>query len=228
MSVTRMTFVFVLVIMLSPPARPANAGVIITITQVGSDVVATGSGTIDLTDLKQGQSPLQYSALNPTAEVAAEGPTGANPSTEYEGIIGPHGFGDGGPIHATTGTGDVFGVAGDVSPVDYIIVPPSYVSGTELSATDTYSGQTFSSIGLTPGTYTWTWGTGANADYLTVQIETAVAVPEPSSAVLASIGAVAAFLVYSRPGRGFAAACFPRMSSCMRIELPPAEDPAAW
>jgi hypothetical protein len=38
------------------------------------------------------------------------------------------------------------------------------VSGTQLKNTATYTGQTISSLGLTPGTYTWTWGTGAHAD----------------------------------------------------------------
>ena len=32
--------------------REANASVITTLEQVGSDVVATGSGTVDVTDLK--------------------------------------------------------------------------------------------------------------------------------------------------------------------------------
>lgn len=32
-------------------APPAQAGYLVTLTQQGSDVVATGSGTIDLTDL---------------------------------------------------------------------------------------------------------------------------------------------------------------------------------
>jgi hypothetical protein len=59
-----------------------------------------------------------------------------------------------------------------------------------LNATDTYAGQTISSLGLTPGTYTWTWGTGAHADSLTVQIGPA-AIPEPSTAIIALSGAVA-------------------------------------
>jgi hypothetical protein len=77
-----------------------------------------------------------------------------------------------------------------------LFVPTGYVSGTALSATDTYSGQTFVSLGLTPGTYTWTWGTGANADSFKVQIgPAATAVPEPSTAILAVFEAVA-FVTY--------------------------------
>jgi hypothetical protein len=47
----------------------------------------------------------------------------------------------------------------------------------------------FNTLGLTPGTYTYTWGTGPDQS-LTVQIGSA-AVPEPSTAILAAIGAVA-------------------------------------
>ena len=68
-----------------------------------------------------------------------------------------------------------------------LLVPLGYVSGTPLSATDTYANQTFSSLGLTPGTYTTTWGTGAHADFLTVQVGPA-AVPEPSALVTAGLG----------------------------------------
>ena len=66
-------------------------------------------------------------------------------------------------------------------------MPQYYVSGSVLSASDTWSGQTFASLGLTPGTYTWTWGSGADADFFTMNIEGS-AVPEPSSLLLASSG----------------------------------------
>jgi hypothetical protein len=39
-----------------------------------------------------------------------------------------------------------------------------------ISSTQTFNGQTFSSFGLTPGTYTYTWGSGANADSINVVV----------------------------------------------------------
>jgi hypothetical protein len=75
-----------------------------------------------------------------------------------------------------------------------VVVPLGYVSGTPLSATDTWSNATISSLGLNPGTYTWTWGDGPHADSLTVQIG-AAAVPEPSTAIVAVVGA-GAFIAY--------------------------------
>jgi hypothetical protein len=67
-----------------------------------------------------------------------------------------------------------------------------------LSATDTFSGKTFSSLGLTPGTYTYTWGTGGPDHTLTVQIGP---VPEPSSALVAGFGALAGLGAWARRRR---------------------------
>ena len=58
-------------------------------------------------------------------------------------------------------------------------VPQGYVSGAALSDSMTYTGQTFSTLGVTPGTYVWTWGTGANQNF-TLQIPTA-GVPDSGS-----------------------------------------------
>jgi hypothetical protein len=33
-----------------------------------------------------------------------------------------------------------------------------------------FAGQTFATIGLTPGTYAWTWGSGIDADSFTIEI----------------------------------------------------------
>ena len=69
-----------------------------------------------------------------------------------------------------------------------MFVPTGYVSGASLgTSTDTWSGATFASLGVAPGTYTWTWGTGADADSFTLQIG-AAAVPEPASLTLTALG----------------------------------------
>ena len=60
----------------------------------------------------------------------------------------------------------------------------SYVSDSALSDTSTYSGQTFSSLGVAPGTYEWTWGSGANQNFTLVIGE----VPEPSTWAMMLIG----------------------------------------
>ena len=58
-------------------------------------------------------------------------------------------------------------------------VPQSYVSNSLLSDSATYNGSTFSSLGVTTGTYEFTWGRGVNQNF-TLQIG-AAAVPDLGS-----------------------------------------------
>ncbi len=56
-----------------------------------------------------------------------------------------------------------------------------------LSNTTTFANQSFASLGLTLGTYTYTWGTGGDADSLTINVP---GVPESASSIrLLGIGA---------------------------------------
>jgi hypothetical protein len=70
-------------------------------------------------------------------------------------------------MSASSGSGDMVGIAVDYWGDVHIIVPTGYVSGSALSDGATYSGRTLASV--TPGTYVWTWGTGANQNF-TLQI----------------------------------------------------------
>ncbi len=91
----------------------------------------------------------------------------------FSSILGPSSIGSGAITHsASFGTGNIFGAFSTG-----VIVPSGYVSKSSLSGTSTYTGQTFATLGLTQGSYTWTWGSGPTADSLTVNIG---AVPEPS------------------------------------------------
>ena len=95
----------------------------------------------------------------------------------------PGDFGAGDKLLATTGTGDRFGISYyDFWGEDLFYLPDNFTGGS-LSATNTYAGASFASIGLTPGSYVWTWGTGANADSLTLNI-----IPAPGAILLGSIG----------------------------------------
>jgi hypothetical protein len=159
--------------------RPAQADYIVTLLQVGPNVVATGSGTIDWTGLTLQSSSATGPAANiqPQVAVIVTGQR-ANPKVDiYTGFTGPTNFGSGGFKLADFGSGDQVGVR---PTFDELFVPAGYVSGSPLVDSSTYNNATFSSLGVTPGTYVWTWGTGVDADSFTLQIGPA-AVPDSGS-----------------------------------------------
>jgi PEP-CTERM motif-containing protein len=162
-------------------ARPAAAVFIVDIAQQGGNVVATGSGTIDLTALTAccgSNAPADVVAQLARLSLGANGLVGE----AWAGgtFHGPVNFGSGGLHTATIGTGDHVEMAGSNS---FLAVPTGYVSGAALSDSATWNTATINSLGLTPGTYTWAWGSGAHADSFVIDIE-AAPVPEPASLAL--------------------------------------------
>jgi hypothetical protein len=179
---------------------PANAAIIVTFEQVGSDVVANGSGSADLAGLAGlGGLDADPALLGGHADALVMGPAATTEGMLYTGLSGPSGFGSGTTlILASSGSGDHLGLFPDTPP--WLIVPVGYVSGSALSATDTWANETFATLGITPGTYEWTWGSGADADSLTLQIGPAsTEVPEP--ATLSIFGAGLAMLGVMRRKR---------------------------
>ena len=155
---------------------PAQAAFVVDLTQEGSNVVATGSGSINLTDLSLFISGGHVSGqMDPSLGVMIIGPISITLDDAYTGITGPKNFGSGGETFASSGSGDLASVGGAGGIID---VPHGYVSGTTLSDSMTFDSATFASLGVTPGTYKWTWGSGANADSFTL---TTTVVPEPST-----------------------------------------------
>jgi hypothetical protein len=176
----------VLATLLIGAAGRADAGIIINFQQVGSDVVATGSGSIDKTGLTLGGGNSDRARLDPGFALVLEGPTSFTPTGLYSGATGPASFGTGfSDEFPTSGSGDIFGVSGGTA---VIALPSGYTSGTSLSATDTYTGKTIAGLGLIPGTYTYTWGTRDSDHTLTVNIIGPA--PEPASLAIWGLGAL--------------------------------------
>jgi hypothetical protein len=194
----------------------AEASFILNFTQAGSDVIANGSGTINLSALTSKGACGFHAGVLPASGVAIAGNTGNLGLCDvYSGFSGPSNFGSGGSTAASAATGDTVGIE-DILPG--LFVPSGYLSGTSLSDTATWSNQTLSSLGMTPGAYTYSWGTGATADSLVVHIGAASA-PEPGSLFLFGTGAILLALSRSKnqllrfgcgAGDSFCVACLRR------------------
>ena len=178
----------------------AQAIVTINAVESGGDVLFEGEGTLDLSALTleidelYGVSPFINAGVS--TGVLRVGDPVTNPIENYVGAIsggGPFGTGrnsDG------VGTGDIFGASTSfIGPAPAIEVPDGYVSGDLLAGTATFSGHTFVTLGLTPGTYVWSWGSVAdgNNDSLVLNIG-AVSVPESGQTILCMILGITAIV----------------------------------
>jgi hypothetical protein len=146
----------------------SEAGYIVTLDQVGSNVVAAGSGALDLTGLGVNSVSNQSPDLFPQAGTISTGSPAANVVFYTGSISGPGSFGSGSDTPANSGTGDFVGrlyLSGNPE----VLAPSGYANNSPLSSSATWNNATFSSLGVIPGTYEWTWGTGANQNF-TLQI----------------------------------------------------------
>jgi len=154
----------------------------ITMEQVGSNVVANGSGAINLTGLT-----FDGSGSGGAADVFASSggiSIGATVDTTlYNGFTGPTSFGSGGVHLANTSSGDFVSIfASGAFFFQDIFLPTTYVSNAALSDSMTFNNATFASLGVIPGTYKWTWGTGLPNQNFTLIIGRA-GVPDGGSTV---------------------------------------------
>ncbi|NNC90583.1 MAG: PEP-CTERM sorting domain-containing protein [Akkermansiaceae bacterium] len=166
---------------------PAGAAVTLVAENVGTDLVVSGGGTLNLTALTQDPGFfLTQAALNGDLSLVTIGSPGFEFSDLYTGVTVPPPFGPAVTFTPDFGSGDKFGSTPGSGPSPALVVPDGYVSGDPLAATMTFVGESVESLNLIPGTYTWTWGAGPDADLMTLVI-----VPEPSGAVLLGLASLA-------------------------------------
>jgi hypothetical protein len=164
-----------------PASSIAQAAYVVAFEEVGSDVVATGSGSIDLTDLIGNGSGGARGFVAGFGALEFTGPTSFASYDGYVAAIGPSSFGGSDGIFADLGSGSIVGIGGLAQRV---FVPSGYTSGAMLFSSSTYLNQTFATLDLHPGTYVFGWGIGDHADTFTVEI----GVPEPSTWAMMLIG----------------------------------------
>ncbi len=159
-------------------ASVANAGIILTATESGGNVVISGGGSFDITGLTFVASGASSSVIQPFFGIVKVGAS-ANASL-YSGLSGPANFGSGATsMTANSTSGDQFGINQSAG---HVYVPQGFTSG-NLTGTSTWTSTTFSALGLNEGTYNYSLTNGQ-----TFQLQV---VPEPSTYVLLGIAALA-------------------------------------
>jgi hypothetical protein len=163
--------------------RPAQAYTV-TLEQMGADVVANGSGAINLTGLAFfGSGSFFITTLVPSLGRISTGPPPSGlGSVDLDRVFsGPANFGSGGQHNATESlsSGNFVGIQASVNE---LFVPHGYISNSALSSSATWTGATFASLGVTPGTYVWSRGTGLRNQNFTLIIGGA-GVPDGGSTV---------------------------------------------
>lgn len=177
---------------------PSDAAYVIDVQQVGSTVVFTGAGSINISALSFNGSGIVspfVAAFVPSLDLGSKGAVTRYSASAVGGIVGPSNLGPGGVFLADSGTGAPVGFGGGQN--GGILVPLGYMSGEALGiSTAAYNGS-LASLGLQVGSYQFTWSAGGLAtDSITVNIGSAVAAPEPGTWIMmiAGIGGVGGIL----------------------------------
>jgi hypothetical protein len=187
----------------TPTPTPSNAGSpsgLLTIYESGSNVIMSVSGTIDLSGLTLIQSGTTFGGATGGIGPSSATYIMARNSLIFDTYSGftttPTSFGTGGGASATSSTGNIFGVIYESAPPYQLVVPSGYTSGAQITSTQTFTGQTLTSLGLTSGTYTYTWGSGKSFN---VAIGGPAPTPTPSPSVGSNAG-VGSWYFYSDEG----------------------------
>ena len=168
--------------------------------EVGSDVVATVTGSLDrgagsgLTS--QGGGVFQgIVSRNGSDWFLAVGPTSSVNGTAYSGLTLNSGSGQpaipdliGSFVSGDSGSGLIFSVSG-LSIGLGVGVDDSYTDGAAINSTTTWLNKSFSTLGLNTGT--WVYGYGSAGNTVTMQVgPSSGAVPEPGEwAAMGVLGA---------------------------------------
>lgn len=178
-------FRVVLFCAISVTAATGRADLIFDLSEVGSDVVLTASGTVDLTDSSIIENSGMNATVNPHRRILA-GPSALTDVDlhAFDDSDGPSSLGANAFVFASSGSGGPVGIEYGNG---YLLLPEGYVSGAALSATSLFSGHTLTSLGITAGTYDWTFGN----NNIQLNANEAASIPEPSAFGLLLIASVA-------------------------------------
>ena len=140
-------------------AAAANAGVLVTFAQSGSNVIVTAAGTLTLPSaVTPGGTPLYggITPISPQGTLYFSPPAGSNYSSLVCLTPTSTGFGSyASSITASSATGDTFGFR---SFNGRVFVPQGFNSGGTINATVTFPNITVQSLGINSGNTVYTCG----------------------------------------------------------------------
>jgi hypothetical protein len=171
-------------------ATPARAALTIDIQQFGGNVVASETGSLDLSGLglvtSSGSTSFDY--MSPASGIVFVGTPGS--SSVYTGFSTIGSLGSGSFTAANSNSGTLTGADKADS---YLFLPHNYSSGTQLNGTATWNSTTLSTLGLSAGSslvYSW------SGDSITVNVLTPV--PEPAMAILPAFATLFLLAIWQR------------------------------
>ena len=166
--------------------QDAEAELIINFSEAAGDVVATWSGSLDMTGITGvagtlAGNPAPYTELRDPGHFFQVDTVGPNAALTY---INPWASVPGDPFKSGANVISDSSSGGFMliysTPGSNIVTTPSLISGDiwSPSGSATWNGASFASLGLNPGSYTWTVNNVAAE-----QIVLTVGVPEPTTAL---------------------------------------------
>ena len=176
----------------------AEAAYFVDIQQMGNDVVATGSGSVDYRALtSEGLGFVGGPRIQANEARLFLTPLATSQVQVFSGLSGPDNFGIGSEVT----TNLTFSIVPDTpvainGSLGRLALPDDYPSGAFLAFNQViWDNVFFEDLDIVDGTYVWQWGSGETFDTFTIRIGSGIspppppgpptgAVPEPTTLVL--------------------------------------------
>ena len=161
----------------------AEAAYFVDIQQLGDDVVAAGSGSINYQALtSEGFSTVGGPRIQANEARLFLTPLALSPVQLFSGISGPDNFGIGAVV-TTNLSFSTFNLPVAINgSLGLLALPASYPSGAFLGLNiAVWDSVFFEDLDIVEGTYVWQWGSGETFDTFTIKIGSGISPPPPDT-----------------------------------------------